>query len=244
LVANAVKFTPAGGRISVAATTDGSEVAIYVSDSGPGVPAEDRERIFESFQQGGRGTAREEGTGLGLTLSRRLVELLGGRMWLRSEVGVGSTFGFSLPDTTRSPEPRPAQDDVAARDVVVIEDDRRSADLLSAYLSGVDLRVTATGDGQSGLDAVRRLRPAAVLLDIRLPGVDGWSVLRALKSDRGTRNIPVVVVSIVDERSRGVAMGAASYLVKPVSRRDVLEALRTAGLEVHLSGQPRETEVG
>jgi CheY-like chemotaxis protein len=165
-------------------------------------------------------------------------------MWLRSEVGVGSTFGFSLPDTTRSPEPRPAQDDVAARDVVVIEDDRRSADLLSAYLSGVDLRVTATGDGQSGLDAVRRLRPAAVLLDIRLPGVDGWSVLRALKSDSGTRNIPVVVVSIVDERSRGVAMGAASYLVKPVSRRDVLEALRTAGLEVHLSGQPRETEVG
>jgi CheY-like chemotaxis protein len=162
-------------------------------------------------------------------------------MWLRSEVGVGSTFGFSLPAPARvEGEAASPRDQGAVRAVVVIEDDRRSADLLSAYLSGVDLHVISTGDGQAGLEAIRRARPVAVLLDIRLPGVDGWAVLRTLKSDPDTADIPVVVVSIVDERSRGVAMGAAAYLVKPVSRHDVLEALRAAGVEI---GAQRETEV-
>ena len=96
LMTNAVKFTGDGGSVVVSATRSGAEVHIAVTDTGRGVPPEDRERIFESFQQGGRGPSQEEGTGLGLTLSRRIVELLGGRMWLESEVGVGSTFGFSL----------------------------------------------------------------------------------------------------------------------------------------------------
>jgi CheY-like chemotaxis protein len=243
LLTNAVKFTPDGGSIEVRARRRQGRVEVTVTDSGIGIPQEDRERIFESFQQGGRGTAREEGTGLGLTLSRRLVELLGGRLWLRSEVGLGSTCGFSLPAPARvEGDPRSPRDHEAVRDIVVIEDDRRSAELLSAYLSGLDLHVVSTGDGQSGLEAVRRTRPVAVLLDIRLPGVDGWAVLRTLKSDADTADIPVVVVSIVDERSRGVAMGAAAYLVKPVSRHDVLEALRTAGVEVGPDAQ-RGTEV-
>jgi CheY-like chemotaxis protein len=114
-------------------------------------------------------------------------------------------------------------------DVVVIEDDRPSLDLITAYLSGAALRVTVAGDGQSGLDAVRRVRPAAVLLDIRLPGIDGWAVLQALKAEPGTRDIPVVVVSIVDEQARGAALGAAAYLVKPVSREALLGALRAVG---------------
>ena len=198
------------------------------------MPEEDRERIFESFQQGGRGSSREEGTGLGLTLSRRIVELLGGRMWLESEVGVGSTFGFSLPARERDErEPgatTPSRTPVG--EVVVIEDDRPSLDLLTAYLSGAALEVTTARDGPSGLDAVRRVRPAAVLLDIRLPGIDGWAVLEALKADPETRDIPVIVVSIVDERARGVALGAAAYLVKPVSRDDLLAALAAVGAPV------------
>jgi len=226
LMTNAVKFTGDGGTVVVRATRSGAEVHIAVTDNGRGVPPEDRERIFESFQQGGRGPSQEEGTGLGLTLSRRIVELLGGRMWLESEVGVGSTFGFSL----RSREDEPRLD--AARSVgavVVIEDDRPSLDLITAYLSGAALRVTVAGDGQSGLDAVRRVRPAAVLLDIRLPGIDGWAVLQALKAEPGTRDIPVIVVSIVDERARGAALGAAAYLVKPVSRDALLHALTAVG---------------
>lgn len=233
LLTNAVKFTGDGGAVVMRATRSGSEeVTITVTDTGIGVTPEDRERIFESFQQGGRGASREEGTGLGLTLSRRIVELLGGRMWLESEVGVGSTFGFSFPAH------RPtvagwvggsgAATDLA--DVVVIDDDRPSLDLLTAYLAGGTLRVTPARDGASGLDAVRRIRPVVVLLDIRLPGMDGWAVLEALKADATTRDIPVVVVSIVDEHARGVALGAAAYLVKPVSRDALLGALKSVGV--------------
>ena len=116
--------------------------------------------------------------------------------------------------------------------MVVIEDDRPSLDLLTAYLSGAALRVTASRDGQSGLEAVREVHPAAVLLDIRLPGIDGWAVLQALKADPDTSGIPVIVVSIVDERARGAAMGAAAYLVKPVSRDDLLDALEAVGVQV------------
>ena len=233
LLTNAVKFTSDGGSVVMRATRSGSGVVtITVTDTGIGVPPEDRERIFESFQQGGRGPSREEGTGLGLTLSRRIVELLGGRMWLESEPGVGSTFGFSIPAHRPSVAGWVGHSDPAngLADAVVIDDDRPSLDLLSAYLAGGALRVTPARDGQSGLEAVRRIRPAVVLLDIRLPGMDGWAVLEALKADPTTRDIPVVVVSIVDEHPRGMALGAAEYLVKPVSRDALLGALRSVGV--------------
>ena len=112
----------------------------------------------------------------------------------------------------------------------MIDDDRPSLDLLTAYLAGGALRVTTARDGPSGLEAVRRIRPAVVLLDIRLPGMDGWAVLEALKADATTRDIPVVVVSIVDEHPRGAALGAAAYLVKPVSRDALLGALESVGV--------------
>ncbi|WP_198681941.1 GAF domain-containing protein [Kribbella rubisoli] len=236
LMTNAVKFTDDGGSVVVRATRSGAEVHITVTDTGRGIPAEDRERIFESFQQGGRGPSREEGTGLGLTLSRRIVELFGGRMWLESEVGVGSTFGFSLRSRENEVRADPAR---AVTDIVVIEDDRASLELITAYLSGPAVRVTVAGDGQSGLDAVRRVRPAAVLLDIRLPGIDGWAVLQALKAEEATRAIPIIIVSIVDERARGAAFGAAAYLVKPVSRDVLPQALRAVGALAHDEGENR-----
>jgi signal transduction histidine kinase len=109
LVTNAVKFTPAGGSVTVSARREGDDLVVAVTDTGVGVPPEDRDRIFESFQQGGRGAPKEEGTGLGLTLSRRIVELLNGRLWLTSEVGLGSTFAFSIPlvstGSARGPSP-------------------------------------------------------------------------------------------------------------------------------------------
>jgi CheY-like chemotaxis protein len=153
-------------------------------------------------------------------------------MWLESEVGVGSTFGFSLPAYRPSVAGLVGESGPVTElaDVVVIDDDRRSLDLLTAYLAGGALRVTTARDGPSGLDAVRRIRPAVVLLDIRLPGMDGWSVLEALKADATTRDIPVVVVSIVDEHPRGAALGAAAYLVKPVSRDALLGALKSVGV--------------
>jgi signal transduction histidine kinase/ActR/RegA family two-component response regulator len=231
LITNAVKFTGDGGAVVVRAVRDGAEILLTVTDTGIGVPEADRERIFESFQQGGRGSSHEEGTGLGLTLSRRMVELLGGRMWLDSEVGRGSTFGFSLPARQREGAERAGDGEQmhGGAEVVVIEDDRPSLDLFSAYLSGASLKVVTARDGQSGLAAVRRTMPNAVLLDIRLPDIDGWTVLKALQADQVTRDIPVIVVSIVDERARGVALGAAEYLVKPIAREDLLAALAAVG---------------
>jgi signal transduction histidine kinase/DNA-binding response OmpR family regulator len=228
LLSNAVKFTPEAGAVVVRATSDGSEVSVTVTDSGIGVASADQTRIFESFQQGGRGAQHQEGTGLGLTLCRRIIGLLGGRMWLESDVGKGSTFGFVLPLGSPESAQVPRSDESAPHGgplVVVIEDDRRSLDLLRLYLRRAGVEVVGVRDGATGLEVVRQKRPSAVVLDIRIPGMDGWDVLATLKSDPATAPIPVVVVSMVDERGRGFALGAAEYLVKPVSRDNFLSAL-------------------
>ena len=240
LLSNAVKFTPDGGRVDVRASIRDQDLVVEVADTGPGVAAEDRQRIFDAFQQGARHPEQTEGTGLGLTLSKRILELHGGRIWVESEAGKGSTFGFALPTgsvepaltsvpqvgldsglpTEVAPGPRPT--------VVVVEDDRRSFDLLRVYLEATGARVVSARDGEEGLDTVRRLSPAGVILDILLPGIDGWEVLAQLKADPGTAAIPVIVVSMLDERGRGFALGAAEYLVKPVSKDQLLAALYRA----------------
>jgi CheY-like chemotaxis protein/anti-sigma regulatory factor (Ser/Thr protein kinase) len=232
LVSNAVKFTPDGGRVTVAASQVGDELVVTVADTGAGVRPEDRERIFESFQQGARDTSRTEGTGLGLTLCRRIVELFGGSLWLESELGRGSTFGFSLPTRAAGrarPEPGVPAEGGA---LLIVDDDEASLDLMCAYLTGSGLDVDTVRDGVTALERIRRDRPDGVVLDIRLPRLDGWQVLSAMREDPGTADLPVVVVSIVDERRRGLDLGAQEYLLKPVSRAAFVEALRTAGILV------------
>jgi signal transduction histidine kinase/DNA-binding response OmpR family regulator len=240
LLSNAVKFTPDGGRVDVRASLRDQDLVVEVVDTGPGVTAEDRQRIFDAFQQGARLPRQTEGTGLGLTLSKRILELHGGRIWVDSEAGQGSTFGFALPagsgelalasvpqagqasglPTGVTPGPGPT--------VVVVEDDRRSFDLLRVYLEAAGARVISARDGEEGLDTVRSLNPAGVVLDILLPGIDGWEVLARLKADPGTAAIPVIVVSMLDERGRGFALGAAEYLVKPVGKDQLMAALYRA----------------
>jgi CheY-like chemotaxis protein len=241
LLSNAVKFTPEGGVVTVAATSRDGDVVVMVTDTGVGVAPEDRERIFESFQQGRRGASTQEGTGLGLTLCRRIVGLMGGQMWLDSEVGVGSTFGFTVPgrsSATVQPESSGAAvDGPRSPTVLVIEDDRRSTDLMTAYLGTAGFGVEIALDGEDGLERARQQEPLAIVLDIKLPGLDGWEVLRSLKSDPTTRHIPVIIVSIVDERARGLALGAVDHLVKPVSRDDLLLTLANAGVSVD-AGDP------
>lgn len=240
LLSNAVKFTPDGGHVDVRASVRGQDLVVLVADTGVGVPAEDRERIFDSFQQGTRLPGQVEGTGLGLTLSKRILEMHGGRIWVESEAGKGSTFGFALPagsgEPTSKPVPQVGLDSGVTTEpapgpgptVVVVEDDRRSFDLLRVYLEAAGARVVSARDGKEGLDTVRRLSPAGVVLDILLPGIDGWEVLAQLKADPGTAAIPVVVVSMLDERGRGFALGAAEYLVKPVGKEQLLAALYRA----------------
>jgi signal transduction histidine kinase/ActR/RegA family two-component response regulator len=229
LLSNAVKFTPDGGSVSVRAYREGSALVVTVTDTGIGVPPEDQERIFESFQQGRRGAPKEEGTGLGLTLSRRIVGLFGGRMWLESTPGVGSTFGFSIPGLLeRAAEvASPERGDLPV--IVIVDDDRASLDLMSAYLDGSPTRVVRAWNGVEALELIRKVLPAAVVLDIKLPRLDGWQVLAELKADSATAAIPVVIASVVDDRPRGLSLGADVYLRKPVSRDELLDALRRVG---------------
>ena len=232
LITNAVKFTPDGGAVTVGAATSGPDAVVSVRDTGIGIAEDERERIFEAFQRGGRGARTSaEGTGLGLTLSRRIVELHGGRLWMESEVGVGSTFSFSVPRMAGIPEPEPVRRAARAAapagggSILVIEDDRRSADLLRVYLEDAGHEVTVAGDGVQGLDLARRTQPTAVILDVLLPRLNGWDVLARLKRDPATASIPVVIVSMLDERGAGFALGAADYLVKPVEHEELLRAV-------------------
>ncbi|GAA1956768.1 GAF domain-containing protein [Microbacterium deminutum] len=245
LLSNAVKFTPDGGRVSVTARRHGDDLAVTVTDNGIGIPLEDRERIFESFQQGRRGTQSEEGTGLGLTLCRRIVALLGGTMWLETEVGAGSTFGFTVP-MGGAVDDLPSRMDAAASlpIIVVVDDDRASLDLMTAYLDGLGIQVVLAKDGREGLALIRALTPAAVVLDIRLPEVDGWEVLTTIRTETATRGVPVIIASILDERSRGLSLGAAEYLIKPIGREALLDALRKVGAvrSQSVSASPHEID--
>jgi CheY-like chemotaxis protein/anti-sigma regulatory factor (Ser/Thr protein kinase) len=233
LVSNAVKFTPDGGRVAVSARRQGRQLLVAVADNGPGIPESDRERIFESFQQGGRGAPKAEGTGLGLTLSRRIVQLFGGRLWLESELGRGTTFTFTVPVYPAAASGRGTAEqggESARPTILLVEDDRASLDLMIAYLVGSPALVVTAHDGVEALDMIRLSPPDAVVLDLQLPRLDGWEVLAEIKRDPATAHVPVVVASIVDDRPRGLALGASAYLTKPIGRGDLLDALATAGV--------------
>jgi signal transduction histidine kinase/DNA-binding response OmpR family regulator len=226
LLSNAVKFTPDGGQIDVGAQLRDGEVWIFVRDTGIGIAYEDQMRIFDEFQQAKLGAIRtEEGTGLGLTLSKKFVELHGGHIWVESEVGVGSTFTFTLPLRTTEIN-APILFERTGPTILIVEDDARAIDLLTLYLTADNFNVAVARDGNEGLDMARRLHPAAIILDIMLPRLDGWDFLAQAKDDLDTADIPVIIVSIVDERGKGISLGAAEYIVKPVNRAHLLAALR------------------
>jgi len=238
LLSNAIKYTPEDGAISVEGQVMDGETHISVSDTGVGIAPEDHERVFEEFIQVGEPDSRLGGTGLGLALTRRLVEAHGGRMELRSAPGTGSRFTVILPMVpgvpdemaTAAPAPRPAaaaqaQTAPGAPRVLVIEDDPQALVLLRSYMEPSGYRVVAAGDGEAGVRAARLERPAAILLDVLLPGTDGWEVLRRLKADAELRGIPVLMITVVDEREVGLALGAVDYLVKPIERSTLLAAL-------------------
>jgi signal transduction histidine kinase/DNA-binding response OmpR family regulator len=233
LLSNAIKYSPDGAAICVTGSRSDGEVRIAVQDHGVGIAADDHARVFEEFRQVGDQAQRLSGTGLGLALTRRLVEAHGGRIELQSALGFGSTFTVILPDRSAIEPPadrgakRPAAAlEVGGRDILVIEDEASSARLLQTYLTNAGYTVRIATDGEQGLALVRARRPAAIVLDILLPGIDGWEVLRRLKSDQTLRDVPVIIATVVDERGVGLALGAVDYLVKPIDPGALLERLR------------------
>lgn len=242
LLSNAIKFTPEGGKISVRATKSENLVEISVSDTGIGIAPEDQQRIFEEFRQAGGDSARKgEGTGLGLTLAKKFVELHGGKIWVESVVGHGSTFTFTLPVReplwAEAPEARNLTPNAQRQLVLVIEDDPLSAKLLSTHLTEEGFQVEFAYDGEAAFNKALSLRPAVITLDIMLPKVDGWDLLSRLKRNPETRDIPIIVVSILDERGKGFALGAADYLVKPVQREELIAAIKRFSIPTKLNSQ-------
>jgi signal transduction histidine kinase/CheY-like chemotaxis protein len=231
LVSNAIKFTPEHGQVSVEAERDDGGLHLMVSDTGIGIAQEDQDRVFAEFQQIDSGMNRKnEGTGLGLALTKRFVEMHDGQIWLESRLGQGSRFHVKLPFAAAPAvesveDSTPPAGNVEGPLVLLVEDNQAAAHLMLVYLTHGGYRVELASDGREALDKARRLRPAAITLDVMLPDLDGWEVLRELKGDPQTRDIPVIVASIVDNQPLGYALGASDYLVKPVDREMLLACL-------------------
>jgi len=241
LLSNASKFTEQGTITLdvVRETVDGTDwVTFRVSDTGIGMTPEQIEKLFQAFSQAEASTARKYGgTGLGLAVTRRFCQMMGGDISVESELGVGSTFTIRLPAEVveRKAEPMPVAEprpESAAgpaegtSTVLVIDDDPSVHDMMRRLLGKEGFRVETASGGEEGLQLARELRPDAITLDVLMPGMDGWIVLTTLKSDPVLADIPVVMLTIVDDKNMGYALGASDYLTKPIDRERLVAILQ------------------
>jgi signal transduction histidine kinase/CheY-like chemotaxis protein len=230
LLSNAAKFTDAG-TITVRAERCNGEIVIHVSDTGIGIAPDHLEKIFEAFRQlDNASNRRYEGTGLGLAICRRLVDLHGGRLWVESTVGVGSTFSFSLPLTAAPqsaslPESLQTYEPSGAIPIVVIDDDPAAIEIVRTYLARDGYSVVAVTDSRHAIAEVRRIKPAAIILDVLMPHRDGWEILADLKADSELQAIPVALYTIVEQQRLGFHLGASAYLIKPIDEMQLRAAV-------------------
>jgi CheY-like chemotaxis protein/signal transduction histidine kinase len=237
LLSNAAKFTEQG-EIVAGLEAKGDDVVLVVEDTGIGISSEELPFIFEKFRQvDGSSTRKVGGTGLGLAIVRELSRILGGTAIATSQMGRGSRFVVTLPgaldketaltpgrESTRTAEELRAVCEGAT--VLVVDDDPLVQQLLRGQLEAEGFKVLTALDGLSALRLIREHRPASIVLDIRLPRLDGWSVLTEIKSDRSLSNIPVIIMSVEEQRARGFSMGACEYLVKPIEPERLVEVVR------------------
>lgn len=241
LLSNAAKFTDQG-EISVDASVQpgpagASEILISVSDTGPGISEEDQVKLFQAFSQVDNSPTRKTGgTGLGLSISQQLVQMHGGRIGVHSEVNKGSTFYFTLP-IYRSKVEKVETETLGTKVILAVDDDPQVIALYERYLQPQGYQVVAMTDPSRAKERARQIKPFAITLDIMMPGYDGWQVLNDLKKDSETRDIPVIICSIIEEQERGFSLGAANYLLKPILEEDLLDAIN------QLNGDGRIKEV-
>ncbi len=237
LLSNASKFTEQGTitltvqREPAAAAPDW--VVFEVRDTGIGMTPEQLGRLFQAFTQADVSTTRKYGgTGLGLALTRRFCQMMGGEVTVTSELGRGSTFTVRLPAETRDPAVAPLPASGAApraATILVIDDDPVTQDLLKRHLTQDGFSVEIATSGRAGLARAAELHPVAITLDVLMPDLDGWAVLAALKADPALASIPVIMLTIMDEQNLGYALGASDYLTKPIDRDRLLASLHQYG---------------
>ena len=236
LLVNAIKFTPAGGKIWVRAkpAASGREVAITISDSGIGVAPPDRDRIFAKFYQVEAGAARRfGGVGLGLAIVKSILDAHQAEIRVGERPGGGAEFQFSLPVATGSvshPEEPPSASPRGARParILAIDDDADFVSYLADALRGEGRELVSASTGEQGLERARAATPDLILLDVFLPDRNGLDVLKALKEDPATRGIPILLVTVVNEKAEGFRLGAHNYLLKPVEGAILVDAVETA----------------
>ena len=244
LLSNAAKFTHDGTVTLHVNRTEQAGVdwlSFAVSDTGIGIAADKLEHVFEEFAQADDSTTRDYGgTGLGLAISQRFCQLLGGDLSVHSELGEGSTFTIRIPAILPGTTPQPSQAAPAEKTgvelgtlheaapgstILVIDDDPEACEIIERFLVKDGYSVATAASGEQGLRLAHELQPAAITLDVMMPEMDGWSVLRALKADPGLRKIPVIMLTMIDDRTRGYSLGAVDYLTKPVDRELLHKAL-------------------
>ena len=242
LLSNASKFTDHGTitiRVDRTGRAEQPWVRFRVADTGIGISQEHQQNLFKEFAQADVSIARKYGgTGLGLAISHRFAQLMGGNISVESEPGRGSIFTVHLPaqvtaEATGAAKSKPMNDAQAPapeakpekETILVIDDDPAVHDLMHRFLTKLGFQVVAAANGEEGLKLAKRIQPLVITLDVVMPGIDGWGVLRRLKEDPHLAKIPVIMVTIVDSEVIGLNLGASSYLVKPVDRERLAEII-------------------
>ncbi len=245
LLSNAIKFTPEGGRVDIGAKPVNEMVQISVHDTGIGIAKENYEKVFEEFKQIDSSYSKQyQGTGLGLPLTKKLVELHGGKIWLESELGKGSVFTFTI--SQQSKKTSVVAEEVAIpkekkrkkTTILVVEDEEHARELLTVYLEEAGYQVAIACDGEEAIKKAREIKPYAITLDVILPKKNGFMVLQELKHFPETMDIPIIIVSMTDNNELGLSLGACDYLMKPVHKEDLLLRLKKYSLTTKAKGKP------
>jgi CheY-like chemotaxis protein len=231
-ISNALKFTE-DGEVCVSVTMDSADAVLFsVADTGIGIAPEQQEFIFQEFTQVQNSLQkRVRGTGLGLPLTKKLAGLLGGTVSVESELGKGSTFFAKIPLAYSAPVPieevaeATSQVDPQRSPVLVVEDSAEALMLYDKFLKGSGFQVVPASTVHNARQIVQRPRPEAIILDIQLRGEDGWNFLARMKQEEATREIPIIVITNIEDQVKAVGLGADAYCIKPVERRWLLEKL-------------------
>ncbi len=234
LLDNACRYTQADGKITISARRAADKVQIDVADTGIGISPQDQEKVFERFYRADHPVVQETGgTGLGLSIVKSFVELHGGTLWLKSELGKGSTFSFTMPIAVFT-EPLSPQEDSGessepagrGKHILIVEDEMDIANLVAHHLREAGYKATICTRGDEAAGIARREKPDLITLDMRLPGKDGFAVMEELKSDAETEDIPVVIVSIVTDPA-AYPFGAADYVSKPLDEKRLVSSIHS-----------------